>query len=57
MVRISKQGKRRNLSPRRPRSPSLKTGPLRDQLPNGFKEHENAVPAEFSGQAFIPKIK
>lgn len=57
MVRISKQGERRNESPRRPRAPSKKTGSQRDKLPKGFKEHANAVAGEAAAKAFIPKIK
>lgn len=57
MVRISKQNERRNRSPRKRKAPSLKTGPKKDNLPNGFKEHANAVEGDFAAQAFIPKIK
>lgn len=57
MVRISKQGERRHQSPRRPRKPSEKTGSQRDQLPQGFKEHANALAGEAGTKAFIPKIK
>ena len=57
MTRMSKQGKRRNLSPRRPRRPGEKTGPIRDQLAKGYLEHENAVPAELAEKIFIPKIR
>ncbi|GAB4191931.1 MAG: hypothetical protein Tsb0015_14030 [Simkaniaceae bacterium] len=57
MVRISKKGKERNASPKRPRFPSPKTGPLKENLPKGFKEHENALQGDNSSLAFIPKIK
>lgn len=57
MTRMSKQNERRSVSPRRPRKPSPKTGPLKDNLPLGFKEHANAIPADAAQLAFIPKIK
>ncbi len=57
MVRISKQGKRRNTSPRKTRKPSEKTGAQKDNLPKGFKEHSNAVEGDLSGAIFIPKIR
>jgi hypothetical protein len=52
MTRISKQQERRAVSRRRPKTPSPKTGPKRDQLPFGFRTHENgaALPLRF-----IPK--
>ncbi len=55
MVRISKQQERRSVSPRRPTVSGKKTGPKKDNLPNGYKEHTNA--AEGMAQVFIPKIK
>lgn len=57
MVRISKQSERRNQSPRKYKAPSVKTGPLKENLPNGFKAHDNALSGELSAKAFIPKIK
>ena len=58
MVRISKQNRRRNVSPRRRRPEnSNKTGPLKDNLPNGYKEHANAVESDVNHMVFIPKIK
>ena len=54
MTRISKQGKRRNISPKRPKLSSTKTGPKKDLLEKGFKEHANAVELSSS---FIQKIK
>lgn len=57
MVRISKQSEKRNRSPRKHKAPSQKTGPLSDNLPNGFKAHENALEGEAAARAFIPKIK
>lgn len=55
MTRISKQGKRRALSPRKHKAPSTKTGPKKDVLPVGYKEHFNAI--ESATAAFIPRIK
>lgn len=57
MVRISKQTERRQRSPRKFRAPSPKTGAKRDNLPKGFKEHDNALGEELGAVAFIPKIK
>lgn len=57
MTRMSKQGKRRAVSPRRPRPASEKTGPKKDALPNGYKEHANAVDGDAASSVFIPKIK
>jgi hypothetical protein len=57
MVRISKQAERRNRFPRKHRHPSKKTGPLEDNLPNGFKEHANAVEGDMATLVFIPKIR
>lgn len=57
MVRISKQQERRSRSHHKHRAPSPKTGPKRDNLPNGYKEHPNALADEIAATAFIPKIK
>lgn len=55
MTRMSKQGERRNRSPRKHKKPSAKTGPLKDNLPKGFKEHDNAAVA---GQnVYIGKVR
>ncbi len=56
MTRISKQGKVRSISPRRPRPPSPKTGSKRDALEFGYKLHANAVSGESTPNRFIPKI-
>ena len=55
MTRTSKQEQRRNMSPRK-RHVNLakKTGPKKDLLEKGYKEHVNALDASY---AFIPKIK
>jgi hypothetical protein len=57
MVRISKQGKRRQKSPRRPKLGLTKTGPLKDHLSKGFKEHSNAVSGDLAGGIFIAKVR
>jgi len=57
MVRISKQAERRQRSHKRPKPPGKKTGPLKDNLPKGYKEHENALPQDLSTYAYIPKIR
>lgn len=55
MTRLSKQFRRRMVSPKRPNVPGEKTGPKKDKLSKGFKEHANA--ASVDSQCFIPKIK
>ncbi len=55
MTRISKQEERRHVSKRRPRPPSIKTGPKKDALPNGFVSHENAIPTDGPTNRFFPK--
>ncbi len=57
MVRISKQAERRSRFPRKTRKPSEKTGPLKDKLEKGFKEHPNAVEGDIGTKVFIPKIR
>lgn len=56
MTRISKQGKIRNSSPRRPRLGGPKTGPKKDALEFGYKPHANALAADSTTNRFIPKI-
>ena len=53
MTRMSKKGERRNRSPRKHRPASEKTGPVKDNLPLGYKQQENAAKQT---QYFIPKI-
>ncbi len=57
MVRISKQGEKRHRFPRKHRAPSLKTGTREDNLPGGFKPHENALEGDLAKLVFIPKVK
>ncbi len=57
MVRISKQNERRQRSPRRHQRASQKTGPQKDALPKGYKEHENAVAANLAPTIFVPKVR
>jgi hypothetical protein len=57
MTRMSKQGKRRMISPRKHKKPVMKTGSLTDNLSLGYKEHLNAAEGEFATKVFIPKIK
>jgi len=56
MTRVSKQGKMRSISPRRPRPPSQKTGSKRDALEFGYKVHANALDGNSTPNRFIPKI-
>ena len=59
MTRMSKQEKRRNISPRkrgmRPLTES--TGPKKDNLPKGYREHPNALIHDYAKHAFIPTIR
>jgi len=55
MVRLSKPERHRSRSPRKPKIGSVKTGPKKDNLPQGFKQHENVLANEMG--VFIPKIK
>jgi hypothetical protein len=57
MVRIPKKLRTQGISFRKHRPASPKTGPKQDQLPLGYKAHENAVGGEAAAQVFIPKIK
>lgn len=57
MVRISKQSEKRHRFPRKHRAPSAKTGSLKDNIPNGYKAHGNAVEGDLATLVFIPKIK
>ncbi len=57
MVRISKQAERRSVSRRRPSPPAKKTGARKENLPLGFKVHENGVAGPLAATLFIPKIK
>lgn len=54
MTRMSKQGRRRAVSPRKRKAPSVKTGPKKDQLPLGYREHANALSTE---HGYFPKMK
>ena len=56
MVRISKQEERRAKCPHRPRPPAPKTGPKKDKLDKGYKEHANVVEdVQLAQKIFIPK--
>ncbi len=57
MTRMSKKGERRAMYPRKTKAPQPKTGPKKDNLPNGFKEHQNALDGDLAKMAFIPKIQ
>lgn len=55
MTRIGKQQERRAQSPKKRRiNLAAKTGPKKDNLKNGYKEHANALNETY---AFIPKIR
>ena len=55
MTRMSKQGERRAMSPRKRKAPSPKTGPKKDNLEFGHRLHENGV--DHSLGRFIGKIR
>jgi len=57
MTRISKKAEKKAQSPRRCRFPSPKTGPLKDNLPEGFKQHTNALTGDMASKVFIGKVK
>lgn len=57
MTRQSKQGERRARSPKKHRAPAAKTGPKKDNLTSGFKEHANALEGDLAAAVFIPKIR
>ena len=57
MTRQSKQEQRRNMSPRKPKLPGIKTGPKKDNLPVGHRVHENALTGDVAATAFIGKVK
>ena len=57
MVRLSKKTRDRAISPRRPKVNMKKTGPKKDALKKGFKEHANALAGTQTVQnAYIPKL-
>lgn len=55
MTRLGKKDERRGRSPRKHKAPSKKTGPLKDNLPEGYKPHANALGEKAT--VFIPKVK
>jgi len=57
MTRLSKKGERRAISHRKHKAPQPKTGPLKDNLPKGYKPHPNALEGDLAKVFFIPKIK
>ena len=56
MTRMSKQGERRAVNPKKRKAPKPKTGPKKDNLTKGYKEHANAANGEMAKAIFIPKI-
>ncbi len=57
MTRVSKQEERRNKSPRKPKIGSVKSGPKKDRLKKGYKEHLNAIMDKEAAYSFISKVK
>ena len=56
MVRISKKDRLKRC-PRKPNYGSVKTGPLKDNTPKGYREHENALKECGDFSQFIGKMK
>lgn len=56
MTRISKQGRERNVSRKRPKVSFKKTGSKKDALELGYKPHLNAYTGATTPNRFIPKI-
>ena len=56
MVRISEKDRLKRC-PRKPTFGAVKTGPLKDNLSKGFKEHENAFSGKTERTVFIGKVK
>lgn len=54
MTRIYKQQEIRHKCPKKHKKPSIKTGPKKDNLKLGYREHQNALTEEY---AFIPRNK
>ena len=57
MVRLSKQQRDRSVSPRRPALAGVKTGPRKDNLPEGFKGKVNAIQGDLAATLYIAKIR
>ena len=55
MTRLSKQNERRQKSPRKHRLAGVKTGPRKDKLERGYREHLNAV-ENSQGLRFVPVV-
>jgi len=56
MVRVSKKDRLKRC-PRKPHYGSVETGPVKDVLPVGYREHENAFNGEGEVVLFIGKVK
>lgn len=56
MTRMSKQSKRRAVSPRAPKLAGAKTGAKKDNLAQGFKPKVNAFDGELASYGFFPKF-
>lgn len=55
MTRMSKKGERRHRSPRkRHYNAAEKTGPKKDNLPKGYREHTNNITEQGDVLTFIP---
>lgn len=54
---MSKKGERRARCPKKNQKPALKTGPKKDNLNLGFKEHANVLSGAQAKDSFIAKIK
>lgn len=58
MTRMSKDSERRGVSPRRPKRAGKKSGPKKDNTPEGYRVHPNALEGTALGSMiFISKVK
>jgi hypothetical protein len=56
MTRMSKPERRRARCPKKRKAPSIKTGPKKDNLPEGYRVHESALTGDLANQLFIRKL-
>ncbi len=57
MTRLSKQAERRQEFPRKRVRATAKTGPRKDNLPLGFKQHANAASGDLAAAVFVSKVR
>ena len=57
MTRLSKQAERRQELPRKRVRATAKTGPRKDNLPLGFKQHANAASGDLAAAVFVSTVR